>query len=270
MRGQNALRHAKHRICNIKIVNTHRYSQPLSTTTNKSQTNSKFIPYTSYSQTQNWAGYVASDSHGFKEIQSYWVVPTYYGPKSPSNSRAVSWVGIGGYNDNNGNLLQAGTTEDPTDGYNFWYEEYPKGYMQIMGGIVISPGDSVYVEVDYNDTYSNTDNIYIENATTNSYTDDPVDRGWVPDESHVEWIDERSGCSLSGGKYYALSDFQSVQWSYGAAVDNANNGNLIGGFSNTNLKMVDYNNTTVLAAPGGLVSNENFTDVWKANGTSKC
>ncbi len=254
----NALRHAKHRVCNVRPIKTNRYSQPISSL-------HQAHPQTTTSPI--WSGYFASgDPHGFEEVQAFWVVPTYNSQKSPSYSRAVSWVGIGGWFGNN--LLQAGTSEDPTDGYNFWWEEYPKNYEFFIPWPNPEPGDTVTVLVDYNYVAPDGDHVYFEDQNDGGYYDNVIDYNFVPNEQSADWIDERSGCSLSSHDYYSLSDFQSVQWSNASAIDNASISHSISGFSNTQLTM--YSGST-LAYPNALTQNGYaFKDNWQANGPHQC
>lgn len=249
----NALRHAKHRVCNVKMINTHRYSQPLASLPQSCTGNCE--------EYLNWSGYI-QDGSGFNEVQSYWVFSAYNGSKSPSGSLETSWVGIGG-DGSNRNLFQAGTTDDPTNGYVFWWEAYPYNDQVDIAGIWPSPGYSVYVEVAYNSS-TTADYVYVETVNDGNYFSANVHYGFAPNNQSAEWIDERSGCG--GTNYHSLADFQNVKWSYGVAY---NSGAVyLGGKKGI---MYDYGYSKALTSPGSVnSSNHGFTDTWLANGTNKC
>ncbi len=123
----------------------------------------------------------------------------------------------------------------------------------------------MFVAVSYNDNNPQQDWVDAEDIYCNTYWDHQVDTNFQPSKT-AEWIDERSGCSTSdNSKVYALSDFQTVPWSYGV-IGLPNNGTqYLGG---TQLTMIDFNdNNLQLTSPGSVnSSNHGFTDTWKANG----
>lgn len=102
-----------------------------------------------------------------------------------------------------------------------WWEAFPANYMQI-GGINLSCGDQMYAYVDYNYDYANEAHLYIQDEHNGYYIVKTYYNNWRPDLESAEWIDERSGCSLSGSNHYLLGDFKYVQWSGAEAVPNYN------------------------------------------------
>ncbi len=140
----NLVNGAKYRSCSF--INSHRYSQPLNL-----KSLSRPLYSSGYTYSVNWSGYFAGSGsgNGFKQVEGNWNVPCYDGSHSPSKSRAVTWIGLGGWYGNN--LWQGGTTEDPSTGYHFWFEPFPQTYMMIQSQS-LSCGDHIQAEVDYNVT----------------------------------------------------------------------------------------------------------------------
>lgn len=150
-----------------------------------------------------------------------------------------------------------------------WWEAFPANYMQI-GGINLSCGDQMYAYVDYNYDYANEAHLYIQDEHNGYYIVKTYYNNWRPDLESAEWIDERSGCSLSGSNHYLLGDFKYVQWSGAEAVPNYNGAGWgsISAFANSQITMYEtrspYSNLT---NPGSLTSGGyNFQDNWLGNG----
>jgi hypothetical protein len=254
------MKHAKHRECNF--TNSYRYSQPLS---------SQLHPLsTSASYSQIWSGWLvgSGSGSGFNRVDAYWNVPCYNSSHSPSSSRAVTWIGLGGWYGNN--LWQGGTTEDPSTGYHLWWEAYPANYMQISAGN-LSCGDQIYAGIDYNYDYANEASIYLQDETHGTYYIlHAYYNNWKPNLESAEWIDERSGCSLTNSSHYLLGDFNYVQWSSAEAVPNYSGAGWgsISAFANTQFTMYEANSPFAnLTNPGSLTSGGyNFRDSWIGNG----
>ena len=221
----------------------------------------------SYSNSSNyWSGYFAQSSN-FDFIQAEWTVPCYNSSHSPGNSRALTWVGIGGWY-GNGYLWQGGTTEDSTNGYKFWWEDFPIQNLQIVNGITVHCHDVAYVEADYNYSYSNRDYVYLLDTTTGYYHYEIVS-SFTPNQQSADWIDEREQCG--SGNAYALADFNTVSWSDAQATTTTHQQDNIANYTNYRTTMFDFNNTTQLARPSSLNSDgQSFSDSWLANGTSYC
>lgn len=252
------VRNAKHRSCTF--ISSHRYSQPLI---------SPHRPNTTYYEySNNWSGYFAGNGSGnyFKEVEANWNVPCYYAPRSPTDSRAITWVGLGGWYSTY--LWQAGTTEDFATGYHMWWEAYPLNYEQINSRN-LSCGDHIQAEVDWNVNRAGQSYVYIVDKNNGDYISGPY--AFTPDLQSADWIDERSGCTLGGTpKYYFLADFQYVQWSNANAKLDNNGADYqpISAFQNSQVTMYEslspYNNMT---SPGNLGGGgNNFQDNWLLNG----
>jgi hypothetical protein len=149
--------HFTHRICGDGVVGTAAQPHHL---LNKGNNEG----YGGYRGNSIWEGYYASNG-GFTRTIAKWYVPSYCCSNSKSN--AGEWVGIGGVNSSS--IWQAGTETDPEQGYRMWYEAFPNSI--VYAGPAVSPGNQVYVNVDYNWTYSNESYVYMYNyANGQSYS----------------------------------------------------------------------------------------------------
>src|SRR5580700_3813435 len=95
-------------------------------------------------RSENWSGYIVTGEK-YSEVAGTWTVPTV--TPTSGDRYASDWVGIGGYE--SGYLIQAGTTEQDTDGhivYNAWTEILPKSET-LIPGFTVRPGDSISVVV---------------------------------------------------------------------------------------------------------------------------
>lgn len=262
---------AKHRSCTF--INSHRYSQPLNIRSLVTKRSLVTDPYsTNYTSNSHWSGYFSGSGlgNGFKQVDGYWNVPCW-GPYTPSNSRATTWLGLGGWYPNY-NLWQAGTTEDPSTGYHLWWEAFPNNYEQINISN-LSCGDQIYAYADWNVDYSNRAHIYIqdENPNNGTYISTTYYSGWEPNLQSADWIDERPGCSLtSSNSHYLLSDFRYVQWSGAETVPNYSGAGWgsINGFVNYQVTMYETNDGQAnITDPYSLTNGGyNFQDNWLATG----
>ena len=94
----------------------------------------------------NWSGYATTGS-GITAVTSTFTVPTA-GLVPPGF--AANWAGIGGYTSSD--LIQAGTSEDPVEGYYAWYEILPASETQLTNctgdsACTVNPGDVVTVDI---------------------------------------------------------------------------------------------------------------------------
>ena len=157
--------------------------------------------------------------------------------------------------------MQAGTVSianSPTPSYRMWYEDYPYNPTPVYNGPVISPGNTVYVSVDYNG--NSTADYFLENETTGNYT--PVYNVTAPDYdgTSVDYIVEKPASSLP--------DFGSVPFS-NAAFQSNTEGGYFGAFNDTPLTMVFTGSgcpapsQDILAQPSSVSNQSNFTVTWK-------
>ncbi|HEY2576368.1 MAG TPA: hypothetical protein VGI74_08680 [Streptosporangiaceae bacterium] len=97
---------------------------------------------------EHWVGYTfpASNVTG---VRAEWTEPSVQGGK---NSEEFVWIGVGGWNQTDDNIVQDGTfVYYPPDGgrnEGVWYEQVPpiNGQAKFPGGFV-SPGDHIYASV---------------------------------------------------------------------------------------------------------------------------
>jgi hypothetical protein len=113
-----------------------------------------------------WSGLVVTDAPPYTQVWGTWMVPAVQVPPNQSGDFFSStWVGLGGFG--NATLLQAGTEQDASLGYNLingfswsyfaWFEWFPAPSVQLgqssaqfPGGLpafTISPGQTVAVSV---------------------------------------------------------------------------------------------------------------------------
>ena len=159
--------------------------------------------------TTNWSGYVAAS---FKTGQPYtsargtWVVPSVTHFSGFSTEYSSSWVGIGGFceNDNctvvDNSLLQLGTEQDASSSgarYYAWYEALPSPMKKIP--MTISPGDTITVSLELTSTSNKNQSWTLSMADTTG----PRTQTWSTTLNYkspqlsAEWIEEAP--SSSGG-----------------------------------------------------------------------
>lgn len=227
-----------------------------------------------YAYNDTWSGYIV-DQGGMDEAFSDWQIPC--GQRSPNGSTVVSWVGLGGFY--NENLWQAGTTEDPSDGYFFWYEAYPLIQAVKLTNNRLYCGDTVAVDVNYNISCSNGVFAWMEDYT--HYTYQTSNNGnclsFTPDLNTADWIDERPTFYDYGVQCHTtLYDFVNVNWSDVAAYSTwyYNNYMTLIQYNDLMIEMTDNgsSSSTRLAEPGQVNSNNgsSFTDIWYNAGTNTC
>jgi hypothetical protein len=165
---------------------------------------------TAYSS--NWSGYaLLNGAGGYGAGSFYYVMGDFTVPRVTQAVGActgnwdygATWVGIDGYG--SGDVLQAGVDMDAYCGgagvfsdYGAWYEWYPAGEAEI-GGIAVSPGDDVFVEI-WN-TNPVQGGVYMVDYNANQ----AVTLGFGPPPGYglignsAEWIVEAPGLVGGGG-----------------------------------------------------------------------
>lgn len=166
----------------------------------------------------NWSGYaVVNGASHYGSSSFYFVMGDYAVPRvtqavgacTGSWDYASAWVGMDGYG--SGDVLQAGVDADAYCGgggtaayYAAWYEWYPNYEVEI-GGLSVSPGDDMFVEVwSSGPTSAGT---YLVDYDSNQ----AVELGFGPPAgvsligNSAEWIVERPG--FAGGGLATLSDY---------------------------------------------------------------
>jgi hypothetical protein len=240
---------AQHRVCGSSAITSNIHHHILSE-------NKGVQPLTTDVQSPNWAGYDVNGGNNFDLAQGQWTVPRYNGSQSPAGSTASIWVGIGGVNGNH--LWQVGTDQDPTNGYQAWYEALPSPPQRF--NITISPGDTVFAYVDYNKTSAGRSFGYVKD--NGFYTS--TGESFTPDRSTAEWIVERDTCS--NGFFTPLADFGSAKVTLAYAHQTGQSSNhTIAGYPNTRFTMSEWPST--YASVSGLGSGgNNFVSTWQGNG----
>jgi hypothetical protein len=220
----------------------------------------------------NWSGYAASDPgvDEWEGVQSDWTQPT--GQNTCTADYESTWVGLGGFYDPPGRLLQAGTTMHHASGYPFaWYE-----YLNDSGGILatalpnvnVHSGDAIHVEVLWLSEITSADFFVVDNTNGTFQTITVSNLSAYYDGSTGDFIDERPMVGpFPPGHLSALRNYGTVSWT-NTKVQNATTGSWqsLGTQTKKKYKMVANDGTTVLSKPDALSSNTSFTDRWKACG----
>ena len=132
----------------------------------------------------NWSGYATTGS-GITAVKSTFTVPTA-GVVPPGF--AANWAGIGGYSSSD--LIQAGTSEDPIEGYYAWYEILPASETQLTNcsgdaNCTVNPGDVVTVDI-----HSVGTNLWSVSLTDAGHWSWQQNISYASSESSAEWIFE--------------------------------------------------------------------------------
>jgi len=132
----------------------------------------------------NWSGY-ATTGTGITAVNSTFTVPTA-GLVPPGF--AANWAGIGGYSSSD--LIQAGTSEDPIEGYYAWYEILPASETQLTNcsgdvNCTVNPGDVVSVDIHLVGT-----NLWSVALTDAGHWSWQQNISYASSESSAEWIFE--------------------------------------------------------------------------------
>ena len=135
-------------------------------------------------------------------------------------------------------------------------------------GTSVSPGNEVFVTVDYNRTCSNQSYAYMYNYATGGYWGTPC-QSFTPDQGSADWIVERAsvGCGPT-----QLTQTTQVNW-HGAFADSTNTGgntdHNIGYYSNNEVDMVDNGTFLETASALGVGSDggSTFTNTYESHGT---
>ena len=132
----------------------------------------------------NWSGYATTGS-GITAVTSTFTVPTA-GLVPPGF--AANWAGIGGYTSSD--LIQAGTSEDPVEGYYAWYEILPASETQLTNctgdsACTVNPGDVVTVDI-----HNVGSNLWSVSLTDAGHWSWQQNISYHSTESSAEWIFE--------------------------------------------------------------------------------
>ena len=133
----------------------------------------------------NWSGYATAPGSGITGVKSTFTVPTA-GLVPPGF--AANWTGIGGYTSQD--LIQAGTSEDPIEGYYAWYEILPASETQLTNctgdsACTVNPGDVVTVDI-----HNVGANLWSVSVTDAGHWSWQQNISYASTESSAEWIFE--------------------------------------------------------------------------------
>jgi hypothetical protein len=212
-----------------------------------------------------WSGYYATNG-AFTRVVAEWIVPTKYA--SPSPDTALQWIGLGGvYTAAGSNLWQAGTETDNQQGYRMWYEAYPSPL--VYAGPAVSPGNQVYVSLDYGYTYAGKSYVYMYNYANAQYYS--AVKSFTPNTGTADWIAERATRASDKCATY-LTKTSQIQWSYAWAASTAAGGNTLRNISyygNVHLDMAEgityLENASALGTDGS--GGSTFYNTFAHNGT---
>ena len=161
----------------------------------------------------NWSGYEMADGT-YTAISGTWVVPDSSAASSHLSADAA-WIGIGGATTED--LIQAGTQaifHGDDVSYHAWYETLPDSERELP--VPIKSGDTVSVFLQ--EITPNVWHLTFMNRTTGVVYN--TDIPYVSNHSSAEWIVERPlAVTDDGTGYLTLSDFGTVAFSGGAAVE---------------------------------------------------
>lgn len=222
----------------------------------------------------NWAGYAAASDFTAPKavataVQGSWIVPTVQATSKTQYSSV--WVGIGGFFQGDGTLIQTGTEEDSGSGSTFyaaWYELIPNVSIRITNAMtscavlpttnycLVKPGDAMSAAVSLKDQASNLWTIVLADGTQ-GWTFS-IDVTYASSEQSAEWIVERPAlCNATSCKLTTLASFTNVTLGQdGTNVADTNTATL-GGYHGTlgafpRRVVLMYSGQTLLAQPSGL------------------
>jgi hypothetical protein len=230
------------------------------------------LPKLATDTSRNWAGYAVTSKTGhrtsFTSVAATWTQPKVQCDRD--GSRAAFWVGIGGYGDGPGSLMQIGTNTDcraGTPSYTTFYEVTP-AYAVIVRGLEVRAGDVMRAEVVIDD--QGTAHFQIDNRTTFRRFTVPVTVR-SPDLSSAEWIAEApTNCAGRCGSP-PLANFGSVSFSRLTTVGDSRRGTILdAGWKATAVSLVPTSRhvyitgSTAGAAPKALsAGGGSFKLVWQ-------
>lgn len=216
----------------------------------------------------NWSGYADVGATGkFSKVTNKFVVPQLTcNPSVGGNGyeQVSIWNGMDGWSD--GQVEQGGVDGYCYQGqgpyYDTWWEHYPVNNEQPVG-TTVKAGDHISVATTRSGTKYT---VKVTDSTTpgNSFTHSFSCAATTCTDTSAEFIVEApGGDSGEPGSLYPLVQFAPMSMT--SAVVNSGN---IKSYSNNEITMVDYTNSSIVKAkPGALNSTGNaFSDTWESSG----
>jgi Peptidase A4 family len=240
--------------------------------------------YEGRTQSDNWSGYMVQPDtagHTYTDAYAVWTVPSVVSSDG-DDQYTSAWVGLGSGQGTESSgqqylLDQAGTTQSVIGGqgkYAFFWELFPENASQTktptgMTLPALSPGNSVYVEVDH--TGGGTTEYVLYNETTGKSTAFSAtwDQGaYVEGGGQAEWIMERPEV---GAYYSELANYDSFTFREMTVTNNVGGVYYPGELDRQQYYMTNCVLTQTLSNPADLVDgstpNNSGTITWEASGT---
>ena len=236
------------------------------------------VPKPTMDTSRNWAGYAVTSNTGhetsFTRVTATWKQPRVVCDRD--GSRAAVWVGIGGYGDAGGSLMQIGTNTDCRAGrptYATFYEVTP-AYAVIVRELKVRPGDVMRAQVVIDETRG-TAHFQIDNRTMLRRFTIPVAVS-TPDLTSAEWIAEAPASCAGRCGSPPLANFGSIAFTGLTTVGDAREGTILDkGWKATAVSLVPSSRhvyvtgSTAGAAPKALAAGGgSFTLVWQPHAAS--
>jgi hypothetical protein len=220
----------------------------------------------------NWSGYESFAGH-FTGASMTWAVPTLTSTSSPA---ALSiWPGIG-QGKSSDKLIQAGTAQSQGGATFAWTEVVPGESEQQIGGMTVSPGDNMAVNVGWDASTGTAAFVVVDYSTQKVKEISQHVTG--SSGNTAEWIAERTEFCGSGsvncvpGIYPHLLNFGLVGIVNGAADQIDSQGSTItgyiGDFGKLNRRpMTNCIDSVTMANPSTLDNQGDFTDTFQHAGS---
>jgi hypothetical protein len=211
-----------------------------------------------------WAA-VEDLSNTFKEVDSYWYVPSITQTDSASRD-AYQWVGLNG--DPTTPLIQVGTytnSNGSTQSYGAWYEVWPNYAARYISGFTVHPGEEIWGIAQ---NYSNEQNhsyLFIEDLATGSYYTVPEGALDATCSCATAEVVEEDPQNFTTGSPLPMSWVSQAYYYYGESTNTAGGQYWINTVPWTHYDAID-NSGNELAYPTGLAGEGNFSVVRTANG----
>ncbi len=207
----------------------------------------------------NWSGYVNTDSKTFTFVEANWTEPSY---KCDGNSpeSAVIWVGLDGFSSST--VEQGGTIaicNGTRQGTHFaWWEMFPHNAIQEVFPVKV--GDKMFASVTYKAGAAKPFNIFVKDTTSGASLSMNEACSNTCARNSAEWIVETPSF---GSQIAFLPKFKPITLTGGFTSVGATQTPLvdIAGFPHQAITMVGASGNR--AVPSALTSNgQGFTDKW--------
>jgi len=216
----------------------------------------------------NWAGYIAgtqhTQSHTYVAVKGVFTVPSITGLVCSDINELSAWIGLGGTNDRNDDLIQQGIECGDTDmGYGSAFRPFtemiPSGAVPfcMQGTWTIPPGHKTYENMSFQ-TSSYTAYFYFEDETSGTAHSCSATQPYIFDGNTAEWIME--------APKNVSPNFGSVKFTDANAELSSTSSWVSLGSQMTTRTVQGPSSTYYCIAPGSIGSDhQSFTDTWHQN-----